>query len=257
MTTVSKKAAENSEITIESKIIALNELQKIDSQIDEINRIKGELPYEVEDLEAEVEGIDIRIKNLMSDVEELTKSVKFKKEEIEVAKSQVAKYEEQKNNVRNNREYDSLEKEIEYKNLEIEHFEKLIKECNAESKVKKKIIEETKAHLTDRKIDLETKKEELATIDSETAEDIIRLKQRSEEVASLIDNRLIASYNSIRGGMRNGLAVVSVKRGACGGCFNLIPPQRQLDIRISKKIIVCEYCGRILVSDELNAEDSE
>lgn len=252
---VAKKNADNGEITIEDKIVALYELQKIDSQIDEINRIKGELPFEVQDLEDEIEGVETRVKNLTSEVDELTKNVKAKKEEIEVSKLKVAKYEDQKNNVRNNREYDSLEKEIEYINLEVELCEKRIKEFNGEVKVKKKIIDETKSVLAGRKIDLETKKQELASIDAETADEIVELGKKAVEKSAIIDGRLLKSYLAIREGMRNGLAVVSVKRDACGGCFNLIPPQRQLDIRISKKIIVCEYCGRILVSDKMEENE--
>lgn len=252
MATSNKKGAEGSEITIEDKIVALYELQQIDSKIDEINRIKGELPYEVKDLEDEIEGVDTRIKNLITEVEELSKNVKGKKEEIEIAKIKVAKYEEQKNNVRNNREFDSLEKEIEYENLEVEFLEKRIKEFNAEVKAKKKIIEETKNSIAERKLDLEIKKKELETIDAETSEEIASLEVQAKQKAAIIDSHLIESYNAIRKSMKNGLAVVSVRRKACGGCFNQIPPQRQLDIRISKKIIVCEYCGRILVSDKID-----
>ncbi|MFI3268255.1 MAG: C4-type zinc ribbon domain-containing protein [Rikenellaceae bacterium] len=251
MATSSKKGANGSEITIEDKIVALYELQQIDSKIDEINRIKGELPYEVQDLEDEIEGIDTRIKKLASEVEELTKRVRAKKESIEISKIKVAKYEEQKNNVRNNREYDVLEKEIEFENLEIELLEKRIKELNSESKGKKKRIEETKSVLNDRKIDLDIKKKELETIDAETSEEIAELNKLADDKSSIVDDHLLKSYRTIRKGMKNGLAVVSVKRKACGGCFNQIPPQRQLDIRISKKIIVCEYCGRILVSDKI------
>lgn len=247
-----KKEAEGSEITIEDKIVALYELQQIDSKIDEINRIKGELPYEVKDLEDEIEGIETRIKNVSLEVEELTKNIRGRKEEIEIAKIKIAKYEEQKNNVRNNREFDSLEKEIEYENLENEFSEKRIKEFNVEAKGKKRSIEETKQLLSGRKIDLELKKAELKTIDAETIEDITRLQAEANMKTTIVDERLIKSYKSIRNGMRNGLAVVKIVRKACGGCFNQIPPQRQLDIRISKKIIICEYCGRILVSDRID-----
>ncbi|MFI3262265.1 MAG: C4-type zinc ribbon domain-containing protein [Rikenellaceae bacterium] len=254
MATSSKKGADSSEITIEDKIVALYELQQIDSKIDEINRIKGELPYEVQDLEDEIEGIETRIKKLTSEVEELTKNVRGNKENIEISKIKISKLEEQKNNIRNNREYDALEKNIELENLKIELAEKHIKESNAEAKAKKRRIEDTKNSLSERKIDLDIKLKELETIDAETSEEIAELTAQATKKSSIIDEKLLTSYNNIRGGMKNGLAVVSVKRKACGGCFNQIPPQRQLDIRISKKIIVCEYCGRILVSDKIDEE---
>ena len=247
MTTGNKKAAETADFSTEEKIIALYELQKIESQIDEINRLKGELPFEVQDLEDDVAGLDTRIKNLAAEIEELNRSTKQKKEEIELAKTKITKYEEQQNNVRNNREYESLSNEIEYQKLEIELCEKRIKEFTAEIKNKKKAIE--------RKIDLAAKKEELESIDAETAKEVETLNKKAETVSAKIDDRLLSAFKKIRAGMHNGLAVVKVKRDACGGCFNRIPPQRQLDIRMSKKIIVCEYCGRILVSDLIDEEE--
>ena len=255
MTTGNKKAAETTDFSTEEKIIALYELQKIESQIDEINRLKGELPFEVQDLEDDVAGLDTRIKNLAAEIEELNRSTKQKKEEIELAKTKITKYEEQQNNVRNNREYESLSKEIEYQKLEIELCEKRIKEFTAEIKNKKKAIEESKTTLAERKIDLAAKKEELESIDAETAKEVETLNKKAETVSAKIDDRLLSAFKKIRAGMHNGLAVVKVKRDACGGCFNRIPPQRQLDIRMSKKIIVCEYCGRILVSDLIDEEE--
>ena len=255
MTTGNKKAAETADFSTEEKIIALYELQKIESQIDEINRLKGELPFEVQDLEDDVAGLDTRLKNLAAEIEELNRSTKQKKEEIELAKTKITKYEEQQNNVRNNREYESLSKEIEYQKLEIELCEKRIKEFTAEIKNKKKAIEESKTTLAERKIDLAAKKEELESIDAETAKEVETLNKKAETVSAKIDDRLLSAFKKIRAGMHNGLAVVKVKRDACGGCFNRIPPQRQLDIRMSKKIIVCEYCGRILVSDLIDEEE--
>lgn len=255
MTTVKK--SDGVDYSTEQKIMALYELQQIDSKIDSINHIKGELPYEVQDLEDEVAGLDKRVKDYTSDIEEITRNVKGCKEKIEQFKINVAKYTEQQNNVRNNREYESIEKEIEYQNLEIEHCEKIIKEHNAESKAKKKQLEEAKTYLAERKIDLDNKREELATIDAETSADIEQLQERSASIAECIEERLLNAYTQIRGNMRNGLAVVQVKRDACSGCFNRIPPQRQLDIRMSKKIIICEYCGRILVSDLIGANDEQ
>lgn len=251
---MSTKGNETQDFSVEEKIIALYELQKIDSKIDEINHLKGELPLEVQDLEDEVAGLETRINNLTAEYEELTRGAKAKKEDIELAKTQIAKYTEQQNNVRNNREYDSLSKEIEYQNLEIELSEKRIKEANAESKIKKKQIDEAREVLEGRMIDLNNKKAELDKIDSETAKEIETLQEQSKGAASKIDERLLSAYGRIRHNVRNGLAVVTIKRDACGGCFNRIPPQRQFDIRMSKKIIVCEYCGRILVSDLLDEE---
>ncbi len=249
---MNKKAADSADYSMEEKISALYELQKIDSKIDGINKLKGELPLEVQDLEDEVAGLETRIANITKEVEDLTTEGKRRKEDIESAKSLIARYTEQQNNVRNNREFDSLSKEIEYQNLEIELCEKRIKEYAAEVKNKKKLIEEAQAVLADRQIDLAHKKEELASIDQETAEEAAALQAESEKFQTRIDARLLAAYKRIRANVRNGLAVVTVKRDACGGCYNRIPPQRQLDIRQSKKIIVCEYCGRILVSDLLD-----
>jgi predicted nucleic acid-binding Zn-ribbon protein len=235
--------------SVEEKIIALYELQKIDSEIDEINHLKGELPLEVQDLEDEVTGLETRIRHLTDEYDELLRTIKGRKEEIEDAKSQITKYTEQQNNVRNNREFDSLSKEIEFQNLEIELSEKRIKEATADSKFKKKLIDDAKELLEGRMIDLNNKKAELEKIDTETAAEMDELRKKSENASVRIDERLRSAYGRIRGNVRNGLAVVTIKRDACGGCFNRIPPQRQFDIRMNKKIIVCEYCGRILVSD--------
>ena len=248
MATSSKKSGESNDFSVEEKIVALYELQKIDSKIDEINKIKGELPLEVQDLEDEIAGLETRMANITSEVEGLTASTKQRKEEIEQAKVLIAKYEQQQDNVRNNREFDSLSKEIEYQKLEIELCEK---------KIKKKMIEDAQAVVADRKIDLAAKKQELEGIDQETAKEMESLTEQSNAAEAKIDARLLAAYKRIRGNVRNGLAVVTVKRDACGGCYNRIPPQRQLDIRMSKKIIVCEYCGRILVSDQLDEEAAE
>ncbi len=251
MATNSTKAAEI-DYSIEEKIVALYDLQKIDSKIDEIDRLKGELPLEVQDLEDEIAGLETRIANITEEMDELNKTSKARKEEIELSKAQIAKYEEQQNNVRNNREFDSLSKEIEFQKLEIELCEKKIKEASAEAKIQKKQIEDAREILDGRQVDLKNKKEELESIDQETAKEIAALEVKSKEASVKIDERLLAAYKRIRSNMLNGLAVVTVKRDACGGCFNRIPPQRQFDIRTSKKIIVCEYCGRILVSDLLD-----
>ncbi len=246
-----KKAQETVDYSAEERIAALYELQKIDTQIDEINHLKGELPLEVQDLEDEVAGLETRIANLTGEYDTLLAAIKSRKEEIENSKTAIAKYTEQQNNVRNNREFDSLSKEIEFQNLEIELSEKRIKEATAESKFKKKGIDDAKEVLEGRQIDLANKKAELEKIDAETAAEMEVLLKKSDEAARKIDPRALDAYKRIRKNVRNGMAVVIIKRDACGGCFNRIPPQRQFDIRTNRKIIVCEYCGRILVSDEL------
>lgn len=245
---------ENKKRSIEENIVSLYKLQQIKSKVDEINRIKGELPFEVQDLSDEVEGLQTRLENLTSRIEELTRLTKESKVEIESANALIKKYQEQQNNVRNNREFESISKEIEYQELEIQLLEKHIKQYAEEQKEKKGTIESVNAVLADKKIAYKEKKEELDTIDKETAKDIQMYDKQADELAEDIDERLLIAFNKIRSIMKNGLAVVTVKRDACSGCFNRIPPQRQLDIRMSKKLIVCEYCGRILVSDELEAE---
>lgn len=253
MSTKSKQIAD--ELSTEEKILVLYGLQQIDSKIDRINQIKGELPFEVQDLEDIISGLETRMGGYSSSAEEMAQTVKNKKEEIESAKALITKYEEQQNNVRNNREFDSLSKEIEYQRLEIELCEKRIKEFNADVKIKKKSAEETKELLEDRKIDLEAKRVELAGIEAETSKELEELELQAAEARTKIDSRLLTAYDRVRKNVRNGLAVVTVRRDACGGCFNRIPPQRQLDIRQNKKVIVCEYCGRVLVSDLLDQPD--
>ncbi len=252
---MSKEKAKNQEAaerSVEEKLRNLYELQKIDSSIDRIKILRGELPLEVQDLEDEIAGLETRLSKLQEEKKELEKKISDKKNEIVDANALIKKYQEQQNNVRNNREYDSLSKEIEYQTLEIELCEKRIKEFNAELKEKTEAEEETNKLLDERKKDLEDKKEELNSIISETQKEEEDLQKRSEKVQSIIEPRLLTAYKRIRKNARNGLAVVTVERDACGGCFNKIPPQRQLDIRSRKKIIVCEYCGRILVDDELH-----
>lgn len=244
-----RKAAEAVDYSMEEKILALYELQKIDSKIDEINKVKGELPLEVQDLEDEVAGLQIRVANINTEIEELTLLNKQRKDEIEASKALIIRYEEQQNNVRNNREFDSLSKEIEYQRLEMELCDKRIKEYGAEMKVKKSLAEAAENSLADRKIALEGKKKELTTIEQETASEMTQLEAQALKAQTKIDERLLGAYKRIRQNVYNGLAVVTIKRDSCGGCFNRIPPQRQSDIRTNKKIIVCEYCGRILVSD--------
>ena len=247
---MAQKKTNEVDYSMHEKIMALYELQKIDSKIDEINKIKGELPLEVEDLEDEIAGLTTRIENINAEIEELTDLTKQRKREIEEAKMKIAKYTEQQNNVRNNREFDALTKEIEYQELEIQLAEKRLKEYSADVRNKKRVVEEAEALAADRNIDLEAKRKELDGIEAETAKEVEALNAQQAKAQAVIDDRLLTAYNRIRSKVRNGLAVVTVKRDACSGCFNRIPPQRQADIRLGKKLIVCEYCGRILVPGE-------
>lgn len=256
MATEKTKTTEVADISIEEKLRALFELQKVDSEIDKIRILRGELPLEVQDLEDEIAGLETRVKNLEGEVKNLETAISNKKNEIAQAKDLIKKYQEQQNNVRNNREYDSLSKEIEYQTLEIELCEKRIKEFTTQIALKKEAIDQATALLNERKSDLDQKKKELEEIVAETQKEEEQLLQRSREIEAIIEPRLLTAYKKIRGNARNGLAVVTVERDACGGCFNKIPPQRQLDIRSRKKIIVCEYCGRILVDDEIAQKTS-
>ncbi len=249
----SKSKSENNEdkgeVTIEKRLIALYSLQQIDSQVDKIRIIRGELPLEVQDLEDEIAGLETRIDNYIQETVGLEKSVTEKKNVIKDCLTLIKKYEDQQMNVRNNREYDSLTKEIEFQNLEIQLAEKRIKEFQSGLDAKTAEIEQYQKLLQDRKNDLEVKKNELDDIIAETEKEETDLITRSEENREYIEERLLTAYTRIRKNARNGLAVVQIERDACGGCFNKIPPQHQLDIRMHKKIIVCEYCGRILVDE--------
>lgn len=251
MATDKIKAAEQTEISIEEKLRALFELQKVDSEIDKIKILRGELPLEVQDLEDEIVGLETRVQNLEEETKSLDTAVANKKTEIANAQQLIKKYQEQQNNVRNNREYDPLSKEIEFQTLEIELCEKRIREFNVQISVKKEQIDQSKAQLEERQTDLSNKKNELEEISMETKKEEDNLLGKSKDLETIIEPRLVTAYKRIRGNARNGLAVVTVERDACGGCFNKIPPQRQLDIKSRKKIIVCEYCGRILVDSEI------
>jgi len=239
------------EITVEEKLKALYELQKAVSKIDEIKILRGELPLEVQDLEDEIIGLNTRMENFETEIAEIVATIASRKIEIEESKIKIAKYKEQQDNVRNNREYDNLSKEIEFQTLEIELCEKRIREFTAAQETKQADQKVTAEHLTERKLDLEQKKGELNEIVSETKQEEERLREHAKEIEFLIEPRLLTAFKRIRKNARNGLAVVYVQRDACGGCFNKIPAQRQLDIRLRKKIIVCEYCGRILVDQDL------
>ena len=249
-----KTKSHDVEISVEDRLRALYNLQLVDSEIDKIKTLRGELPLEVQDLEDDIAGLETRLNNFREEVVALEKSVQKKNNEISEAEGLIKKYEDQQKNVRNNREFDSLSKEIEYQNLEIELFNKKIKEFNVQIEEKKLVISESELTLSDRQSDLDNKKSELDEIISDTQKEEEGLYKKLDKVQSIIEERLLTAYKRIRSNARNGLAVVPVQRDACGGCFNQIPPQRQLDIKSRKKIIVCEYCGRILVDDEIIKE---
>ena len=235
------------ELSVEEKLQHLYELQRIDTEIDKIKTLRGELPLEVQDLEDEIAGLETRLENLKNEISEADKSVTNKKQEITKSEELIKKYSEQLDNVRNNREYDALTKEVEFQKLEIELQQKRIREAQKLKAEKEVNLEISNKQYTEKKADLEAKKAELDDIIAETHEDEEALIKKSEELSQNIEERLLTAYRKIRDNARNGLAVVTVDRDACGGCFNKIPPQRQLDIRSRKKIIVCEYCGRILI----------
>ena len=235
------------ELTIEEKLQHLYELQRIDTEIDKIRTLRGELPLEVQDLEDELAGLETRLENLKTEISEAEKSVSQKKLEISKSEELIKKYSDQLDNVRNNREYDALSKEIEFQNLEIELQQKRIREALKTKSEKEEALEISSQQYEEKKADLEAKKAELDDIIAETHKDEEDLIKKSEQLSQNIEERLLTAYKRIRANARNGLAVVTVDRDACGGCFNNIPPQRQLDIRSRKKIIVCEYCGRILI----------
>ena len=239
------------DLTVEEKLKSLYQLQLIFSEIDRIKTLRGELPLEVQDLEDEVTGLHTRIANYASDIEGIKVEEGKRRVKIEEAKAMIEKYTEDQNNVRNNREYDLLAKEIEFQSLEGEFCEKKLRQYAAEQKNKQEDIARTEALLDERLKDLEEKRTELEEIISETREEEEKLRDRAKVLEASIEPRLLQSFKRIRKNTRNGLGVVYVQRDACGGCFNKIPPQRQLDIKMRKKIIVCEYCGRIMIDPEL------
>ena len=249
--------AKKKEVTVEEKLRALYDLQLIDSRIDEIRSVRGELPLEVEDLEDEVAGLNTRLSNLSEDVSNLETDINNKKLAIEESKSLMKKYDEQQKKVRNNREFDSLSKEIEYQELEIQLAEKRIKEFKAKIEQKNEVIEGTQEKLDKQQQHLDHKKSELDAILKETEKEEKVLIQKSEEFSNTIDTHLLNAYKRIRNKVKNGLAVVSIERGASGGSFFTIPPQIQLEIATRKKITIDEHSGRILVDAALAAEEKE
>ena len=248
---------QNAEMSVEEKLKALYDLQKVATEVDKIRTLRGELPLEVQDLEDELEGLETRISNYDTEIKALTDSISAKKNEIKESGVLIKKYDAQQMNVRNNREFDSLSKEMEFQKLEIELSEKRIKEFNAELSNKQAVVESSRQLFEDRKADLAAKKNELTEIVGETQVDEEKKLEKINQIEGTIEERLLTAFNRIRSNAINGLAVVTVERDACGGCFNKIPPQRQLDIKSRKKVIVCEYCGRILVDDEIDYKPIE
>ena len=244
-------AKKESEISVESKLQTLYQLQTTLSAIDEKRALRGELPLEVQDLEDEIAGLKTRIEHIEGDINDFQQAVAQKQGEIKEAEESVERYKKQLDEVRNNREYDTLTKEIEFQSLEIELCNKKIKEANAKVEDKKRELIRTNDLINDRQQALDEKKSELDEIMQETREEEQVLKAKAEDLETKIEPRLLSSFKRIRKNARNGLGIVYVQRDACGGCFNKIPPQRQLDIKMHKKIIVCEYCGRIMIDPEL------
>lgn len=251
-----KKASKGSttDTKVEEKLRALYELQCVDNKIYEIHTLRGELPLEVQDLEDELAGLETRIQKIQDDITNLEKEVSHKKAEIVNSQNLIKKYGEQQMNVRNNREYESISKEVEFQTLEIELSEKRIREYTTAIKQKTESIEKSKLAYEERTKDLDLKNSELNKIIDETAKEEKKLEKRIVTISAKVEERLLAAYNRIKENSQNRIAVAIVERDACNGCFNRIPPQRQVDIQNKKKIIVCEYCGRILVDAEL-AED--
>lgn len=243
------------EQTVEQKLKALYELQTLHTKIDKIRQIRGELPMEVADLEDEVAGLETRIQKFKAELDETEDAIVTRKNMIKEAQNLIKKYDTQLKEVKNNREYDALTKEVEIQSLEIQVCEKKIREHGFEIASKTEIYEKAQADLDSRRNDLEIKKGELQTITSETEKDELALSKKAEKAESGIEDRLLVAYRRLRGNANNGLAVVTIDRDSCSGCFNQIPPQRQLDIRQRKKIIVCEHCGRILVDEALTLEN--
>lgn len=246
---MAKKEAK--EMSVEQKLQALYELQTTLTAIDEKRALRGELPLEVQDLEDEIAGLDTRIEKIDTEIKEFQSAITMKKGEVQEAQANLERYNNQLNEVRNNREYDSLSKQIDYERLEVELCNKKIKEATDQVAYRTNDLEIAKTEREERQKDLDEKKIELEDILAETREEETMLKERAKDLEVKIEPRLLSSFKRIRKSARNGLGIVYVQRDACGGCFNKIPPQRQLDIKMRKKIIVCEYCGRILIDPEL------
>ncbi|WP_276132425.1 zinc ribbon domain-containing protein [Polluticoccus soli] len=240
------------DFSVEEKLTAVLTLQKIDSKIDEIKTLKGELPMEVKDLEDEIEGLQTRIQNIDAEINSINNFVEQKSNAKKEAQALIKKYEKQQDNVKNNREFEAINKEMELQELEVKLNDKHIKDAAIEQKEREVQRNRTQDKITDLEDALKAKKAELEKIIGETEKEEKALSAKSDEAKEKVDPRLLSAYERIRSSYRNGLAVVPILRDSCGGCFNVIPPQRQSEIRQHKKIIVCEHCGRILVDNDLN-----
>lgn len=241
------------EFSVEEKLLTLLHLQKIESKLDEVQILKGELPMEVRDLEDEILGLHARETRIEEEVNGINEFIAQKREAIATAEALIKKYEKQSDNVKNNREYEAIQKEIEMQTLEMRLAEKHIKDANQEIADKAGVLDAAKKNIAEKEANLKHKKGELDKIIGETEKEENEFRTKADAAKEKVDPRLLASYERIRKNYRNGLAVVPIVRDACGGCFNSIPPQRQSEIRQRKKIIVCENCGRILVDEELAA----
>lgn len=242
------------DFSVEEKLVAVLTLQKIDSKIDEIKTLKGELPMEVKDLEDEVEGLRTRIQNIDAEIDSINKFIADKTEGKKEAQALIKKYEKQQDNVKNNREFEAINKEIEMQELEVKLNDKHIKDANIELKDRSQMRAKAEEKITDLQEALNVKNAELQKIIADTEKEERQLSAKSEAAKEKVDERLLSAYERIRHSYKNGLAVVPILRDSCGGCFNVIPPQRQSEIRQRKKIIVCEHCGRVLVDNDLNEQ---
>ncbi|GAB2723306.1 hypothetical protein GCM10011495_02880 [Hymenobacter frigidus] len=251
--TAKSAAVAPADVPVAAKLEALLTLQHLDSQLDEIRRVRGDLPEEVRDLEDEIAGYEVRVKKFDEEIQGLNDFIKSRKQASKDAETLIKKYDEQQQNVRNNREFEAIAKEIELQRLEIQIADKKIKESQYQIDVKNAEISGTKSKLDERRKDLDNKKGELDTIVGENEEEERGIMVQREAATQVVEARLLTAYTRIRGNVRNGLAVVLVRRDACGGCFNTVPPQRQADIISHKKIIVCEHCGRVLADVEARA----
>lgn len=249
------RVVQSEELTLENSLKVLFELQRVDARIAHIRMLRGELPMAVEDLEDEIAGLQTRIGNLQDAQKAASSDINTKRHEIKSAEVLIKKYEKQLENVRNNREYDNLTKEVEYQQLEVELRNKQIKELKIKNDETGASIESTKQVIAEREQDLQAKRAELESVIAETAKEEAELTQESERLQAQLPERLLKAYIRICGSVRNGLGVVTVVRGACGGYFRRIPPQRQLDIRSHKRVVVCENCGRIIVDDPTQAPE--
>lgn len=245
------------EQTVEQKLQALYDLQTIHTKIDRIRQVRGELPMEVSDLEDEVAGLETRIQKIKGELDDLEDAIVTRKNMIKESQAAIKKYETQLNDVKNNREYDAISKEIEIQGLEIQVCEKKIKEHGFEIASKTEVYDKAMADIEERKKDLQAKRDELETITGETQKEEEELGEKAAAAEKNIEERLLIAYHRLRRNAKNGLAVVTIQRDSCSGCFNQIPPQRQLDIRQRKKVIVCEHCGRILVDEALAHQEAE